>query len=259
MNEKIKLSNIIPLDIAFSLLHSIKNKFTDNPELEQLENYIFIKEIKKEQYIKDLDIVDFCVVAFRENDQLLKNTNLYNAYCFIRDYIVNLYGYEEDSEKFNYDYENLISTPSLFPSLNYDYKNLYIEKNESNLFRNLDFKWSLLNSEHKLKWILFGFISLDWGLLKFLDKKEDLYSFLSKNLNQEEINAIFEMMLFNYTFLSYFEEHTAYNSLYPMEALYAYSFINNLHKYLIDSLNDENLKTYLDLMAIIKEFFNNKN
>lgn len=247
-DNKLELSGVLPLNIAMSIVHMLRLQSIEYNELAELNNYIFIKEIAKTDIVKQYNILDMCAIFFYEDDALRQNKKLYEAYKFVKQYVFDIY--EHQDEYIGVDYNRLINSDSIFPSDTlYDYKHIYTDPN--NIFRNLELVWVHLNDDEKIKWIMFAFSSLDYQLLSFLNNLDNGLPLLKKMVPTDDMNAIFEFMLTNYTFLSYFEHKTAYPSLLAMRSIYALSAIPSLDSFLRENLNSENLLAYNDILQVI--------
>lgn len=244
----ITLSDLVPLDVAISLMHIIRQKTTDYTQLSELDRYIFVKEVAKES-----SPIQFCIFVFCEDDELKNNEELYTAYQFIKDYIYSVYNPAADNGEIEYQYEKVVNSPSLSSEKDhYDVKNIYLEPHR--IQRNLQMHWNLLTDDQKLRWILLSFVSLDYQLIFTLNNYNGhQLSFIKRYINSEELNAIFELMLINYVFSLNFEMNTVYSGALGIQFIYGISKIKDIDDLLRERLNKENLKTYNDLLKNIED------
>lgn len=256
-------SNPLPLDTALVIYNLLSNfGLSKNDKNTPLLKNIIIKEIPKTESIKNINIVDMCVIYFCEDEQLSKS-EYFPLYSEILNYIGNIYGLNLNHSNVVISYDALIdqSTKSLQINNDFSYKRIYEDifygkQSKTELLNEISNKWENIDLDLKLQWLYFSFLSCDHITIKHLVSKHGdsiWHTFIQNCKEENDLNSLFEFMLLNFQNWGKWEYFSKLDSNIHLKFIQFISENEIINKHLIANLNDEFKTTYISIKEAIKE------
>lgn len=264
MTYKIFESEVLPRDTALTIMNLISISALKYPELSCLYKNILVKDVLRHHE----SIIDMSVIYFCETQELLENLNVFKFYSAIKNYIADVYGFSDYNLEFKY--ENILNNNGIKLNENYyTYAHAYISYldavREATLHINdiVDTKYATsyllsstfkdLPSDEQLRLIYFSFISCDYVTLELLKQNNHLiWDLIKENSTYDEINALFEFMLINFTNINNWQYESGYELNLGLEYILYLSQNVESHNLLLETLKPELRETYLSLIDMVK-------
>ena len=264
MANKIFESEVLPRDTALTIMNLISLAALKYPELSILYKNILVKDVLRHHE----SIIDMSVIYFCETQELLENPNLFKFYSVIKSYIEDIYGFSDYNIEFNY--ESILNNNGITLDENYyTYAHAYVSYLDEVIRAELpiddivDTKYStayLLSTtfkdlplEEQLRLVYFSFVSCDYVTLELLKQNNNfIWKLIKENSTYDEINALFEFMLINFTNINNWQYETGYELNLGLEYILYLSQNVEIHNLLIEVLKPELRETYLSLIDMVK-------